>query len=993
MSQHWNQHIENSSAPAFVGREREVARLRHSYQQTLEGSGSLVLVSGEAGIGKSTLVQRLLIDARENGALVLTGAAYDLSATPPYGPWLELLRDYESHQLSEPFTDPPPFLKDPDELARMESQEALFQECFTFLSSVAEKIPLVLILEDLHWSDQSSLDLLRFVARRIQECPILIAATYRDNEVIRGHALYELLPTLIRETGAGRLELRVFDERDVRKLIGQRYQLDNSSHERLTGYLMQRAQGHPLFTLELMRTLEFSGVLQNNQSDWTLGDLEQEIVPGLIQQIVDRRMAGFTEETQTAIQIASAIGHNVLFEDWVLVTDLDTVTSASALALESHMVDESPNGRGVAFHHALVREAIYKGMVLPLRLQVHNQIAEAYLGQPDPDPDVVAYHLHRAGDPRAAEWLIRAGEKAEAQLAYLESCERYKQAVESVQRDQGNPRQVISLLLKIATLLRFLDTELSLKYFQSAREAALEAGEHGAAAYALYRIGFNRANLDGASRGLEDMRSGVRAMVDAPEDVERLGRWFAQSWAKGMTSVEEGLSAFAFFQAGFGRYQAAIETAEEYLGDDWRESGQGTVLEEIVQASVGREEGFVAIGVASANLGQPELARLAYGIVEKSPISHSAHGFHVQIANTYLICLHFPYRTLELNERVAYAERIEVRLKALSGVMNTSNVTWGYEHYLLNTGRWADLVDLIRSKDPPRIFGFWSVSMAARARLALCKGDYDDAADILDSLLPEGPETPPDDSIHFIPGHAHRTAVELAIETGDLSLARDWMEAHDRWLGWSGAVSGRAEGLLVHGKIHLAEDNIDMARHYANQAMIQAGDPRQPMALIASHRFLGELDTCTGDLTAAERHLQQSLDLAEAGALPFEHALTMLALAKLRFAGGDAGEARKLASRVRRICTDLGARPTLEHAKSLLVATQQTRLPESAFGLSNREMEVLHCLSLGMPDKDIAEELFISPRTVMNHVASILRKLDVDSRTAAAAMAVREQLV
>jgi DNA-binding CsgD family transcriptional regulator/tetratricopeptide (TPR) repeat protein len=982
------------AATPFVGRERELDLLRHACQQVVQGHGGMVLVSGEAGIGKTALVRHLVNDTREQGALVLNGGAYDLSATPPYGPWLEILQDYKSHQLDESFPDPPLFLQDRDELVRMQSQEALFQEVFGFLSSVAVKIPIALVLEDLHWSDQSSLDLLRFVARQSRECSILVTATYRDDEVTRGHALHQLLPTLIRETNTERIELRAFDKRDVWNLIEQYYPLDQSSHERLTDYLLRRAQGHPLFTIELLRTLDFSGVVRRNHSGWTLGELVQETVPGLIQQIVDRRMAGFSEETHTAMQKAAVIGHNVSFEDWALVADPATVMSASALALESHLVDESPNGRGVAFHHALVREAIYARMVLPLRLKVHIQVAEAFLSQPDPDPETVAYHLHRAGDPRAAEWLIRAGEKAESQLAYLEACERYRQAVERVQRDEGNARQVIHLLLKIATLLRFLDPSLSVEYFQSAREAALEAGERAAAAYALFRIGFNLSNLRDAGRGLEDMRNGVRAMADAPEDVECIGRWFATSWMKQVSSLEEGVGALVFFLAAFGRYQEAIETAEQYLGVDCREPGQSTRLDENLQASVGSLEGIMGVGVASANLGQPEAAELAYRMFEKSlSLSQSAHSAHLTVANTFLICLHFPYRTLELNERVKHVAKIEERLETSIGMIGSANATWGYEHYLLYTGRWTDLDDLIRSKEPPGIFGFWSVSMSARARFALYKGDYDLASEILHDLLPEGPETLPDDNLHFLPGHAHRTAVELAIETGNLELAHEWVEAHDRWLEWSGAVSGRAEGLLLRAKIHLAEGNSDAAGERVEHALAQASDPEQPMALISIRRFLGEIATRDGDYPTAADHLTYSQDLADDCALPFEQALTSIALAELEIARGYPADAQARLADARRIGAELGAVPTLEQAKNLLTATQKTRHSESVFGLSSREMDVLSCLSQGMPNKEIAEKLFISHRTVSNHVASILRKLDVESRTAAAAMAVRKQLV
>jgi DNA-binding CsgD family transcriptional regulator/tetratricopeptide (TPR) repeat protein len=977
-----------ADTPTFVGRERDVAQLRLTLQHTLDGHGGLVLVSGEAGIGKSTLVQHLVSEVRDSGPLVLTGAAYDLSATPPYGPWLELIRDYPAYQNLPPL---PEFWTSQDAVAWFGGQEALHHAVLAFFHEVSESRPLLIVLEDLHWADQSSLDLLRLLARSIQNQAILVVATYRDDEVTRQNALHRLLPSLIRESSAERVDLLPLSESAIHSLIEQQYHLNASEREELVRHLLSRGEGNPLFTVELLRALQSKGTLRLTEQGWRLAALTGAPLPSLVQQMTDQRMSALSPESFAALQVAAVIGQVVPLERWERVAERASVFKASEDACEAFLVIESPGHLGVVFRHALVREAVYESIRLLRRVDLHRIVAESYLVDARPDPETVAYHLQRAGDPRTAEWLIRAGEQAESQLAFLEACERYRQAVEIFQRDGADARQVIRLFLKIATLLRFLNPPLSSEYFQSAREAALDAGEHGAAAYALFRIGFNRANLRDAGRGLEDMRNGVRAMIDAPEDVERIGRWFAPSWTKAMSSVEEGISALAFFQAGFGRYQEAIETAEQYLGGDWRDSGESAKLEAMNQSSAGLVEGFVGMGVALANLGQPEVATMAYRMTEKALNWQSAHGTHVQIANTYLICLHFPYRTQELNERREYTAKIEGRLEPLRGMMGLANITWGYEHFLLHTGRWTTLSDLIRSKEPPRIFGFWSVSMAARARFALCRGDYDHAWDILRELLPEGPQTLPHDNIHFLPGHAHRTAAELAIETGELGLAREWIEAHDRWLDWSGAVSGRAEGLLCWARLLLADGNTGAATERARQALAQAFDPEQPLARMAIHRFLGELATRAGDYPTAADHLRYSHELANASALPFEHALTSIAIAELAIAQGSPADPRKRLAAVRKVCADLGATPTLHRIESL-IATLRPREGDVRFGLTPREIDVLRHLARGMSDKEIADELFISHRTVMNHVSSILRKLDVESRAAAAAVAVREQL-
>jgi DNA-binding CsgD family transcriptional regulator len=241
------------------------------------------------------------------------------------------------------------------------------------------------------------------------------------------------------------------------------------------------------------------------------------------------------------------------------------------------------------------------------------------------------------------------------------------------------------------------------------------------------------------------------------------------------------------------------------------------------------------------------------------------------------------------------------------------------------------------------------------------------------------------------PPEFRREAIRL-VQAGDLATARSWLEAHDRWLDWSGAVLGQAEGFLLWARLYLAEDNTDKAHAYAVHAFERANDPEQPLALIAVHRFLGELTTSARDFDEADQHLKASLELAEDCAAPYERALTLLAQAEREAERGNISTARDLLVEVRRICSDLGAQPTLERVKQL-TASLQPRQTEPRFGLSPRELDVLRLLVQGKSDKEIADELFISHHTVMRLVSSILRKLDVDSRAAAAVAAVRRDLV
>src|SRR5262249_4048003 len=143
-------------------------------------------------------------EATERGAFVLVGRCYDLTETPPYGPWIDLFAHYHP---TETMPSHPAAFAQRGTVGHATSQAALFQQVQGFLADLAASQPLVLLLEDLHWADPVSLDLLRVVARSLAGVPLLLLATDRTDELTRSHPLYALLPTLVRETSAARIDL------------------------------------------------------------------------------------------------------------------------------------------------------------------------------------------------------------------------------------------------------------------------------------------------------------------------------------------------------------------------------------------------------------------------------------------------------------------------------------------------------------------------------------------------------------------------------------------------------------------------------------------------------------------------------------------------------------------------------------------------------------------------------------------------------------------
>jgi DNA-binding CsgD family transcriptional regulator len=236
-----------------------------------------------------------------------------------------------------------------------------------------------------------------------------------------------------------------------------------------------------------------------------------------------------------------------------------------------------------------------------------------------------------------------------------------------------------------------------------------------------------------------------------------------------------------------------------------------------------------------------------------------------------------------------------------------------------------------------------------------------------------------------------RLGAALALDEDDLPTAALWLEAHAALLGRCEGILGQPEEQALWARYYREIKDTERAYAHAKRALDHARDPRQPLALTAAHRLLGELDTEAGRYDEAEQHLGASLALAEACEMPYERALTLLAMAELRDATGEQTDAARLLEEVRAICAPLGAKPALARADALaarIAASMPSHAPAYPAGLTAREVEVLRLVAQGLMNAEIADRLFLSERTVEQHLRSIYNKLGSSSRTAATRFAV-----
>lgn len=990
-------------AALMVGREREQVFLREELAAANAGHGRFVLFGGEAGIGKTTLARDLAQTAVAQNALVLSGNCYDLTNAPPYGPWLDLAANY----VPAPAEPQLPAAFAGGVLARVTDQAVLVADVRRFLTELTGNGPVLVLLEDLHWADPASLDLLRRLGPHLGRLPTLVVATYRVDDLTRHHPLYQQLPALMREAGGWRLDLRRLDVTALRELVATRYGLLADDEARLVAYLDRRAEGNPFFTTELLRTLEEEGLLNLGEDGWTLDELERVMVPPFLRQVIDGRVARLGEAVRKSLAVAAVIGQEVPLALWREIAALDDETLLATVeqAVETSLLSAEHDGSSVRFIHALTREALYEGVVPPRRRLVHQQTAEALMQGPNPGPDAVAYHLQQAGDDRAGEWLVRAADRAQRAYAWLTAADRLRDAADLLAPMPGEEDHRCRLLYRLARLKRF---SLPIEAIAAVDEAELLA----------MRLDDPILTCDVLfSRGValcyaNQFRAGLAALLAAAEMLEAMplatardyygtsGAWLADAPPETVAVSE------VIHQASTAPLDAAV-LRSRWPAHHWMAACAGRVADAAVAAerdlaslsgsddSLGLRFSTAythhALGFAHAALARPDEARAAWRTARAIYDEFDHHALHALTLLAELRDVALSFGAADPAARRGLAARAEAMIERAGGAFRpgiSARLAW--LGCLILDGRWRDTARILSTLSAPGNAFLEREVTAASAELARHRGMPDSAWERITTALPDGPETPPGDRIHQEGLFLQRLAADLCLDAGDHSGAFAWLSAHDQWLVWSGAVLGQAAGRLTWARYHAAAADHRTARAGAAEALALAAAPAQPLVQLAALRLLGDIDAASGDFPQAEAALTASLALAGQCETPYERALTLLSVAEMRVGSGEDLAAQLALEEAREICLPLEATPALARVATLTARVMAgPRGDPNPAGLTVREAEVLRLLMQRRTDKEIADTLFLGARTVQSHVARIFDKLGVANRREAALAAER----
>ncbi|HET7035764.1 MAG TPA: AAA family ATPase [Thermomicrobiaceae bacterium] len=962
---------------ALVGREREQRLLRERFAVADAGQGSLVLIGGEAGIGKTALVDSLVRIEADVGAVILSGHAYDLSITPPYGPWVEILRAYHPTATLPPI---PRSLHDSQALIALDSQDSLFTQALDFFVAVAREAPLVLILEDLHWADSGSLEFLRVLARRLHQHRILLLATYRSDELTSLHPLAQMLPVLVRESQAERLNLPRLSSQQLRALVVLRYPLAESDAARLVDYLEVHADGNPFYALELLRTLEEEARLAPDGEGWRVGDLSRLRVPPLLRQVIENRLARLEPATVALLQLASVIGQVVRVDIWQAAGGVTAERIAAVLeqAMGAHLLEESRDQAAVRFSHALVREVLYTGMVLPRRQATHRQLGELLAARPDADPDAVAFHFQRAGDPRAARWLLHAGRQARQRFAPRTAIERLSEALSlaghlngtervharlergrayetigsfeaavadgeaarDLAREAGDAELEWRALLDLGAAWEPRDYERAGDHYRLALARARSLGDPAALAVSLNRLGrwhFNVLELDDALARHTQALTLLEELHDTPGVARTHDHLAMARWGKG-----DGIGADEHWQIALDLF--------ELLGN-----------RQALAASLATSSALSSIDFFVVAVGSParDLERAARSLQIARAIGWQAGEIFALIARGCLLALRG-----ELADALALLHEAQTRAEAIGHREWSATAEWAigrsllygfaveearrhFERALTRAGRIGSV--------------FWTRIIAAALAQALVEaGSLDRARAILDTHFG------PFDMAGITSGSldlAHERAVRaaLALARGDHSATLQIVDTSLATLPNTAQgtipqfVRLRARALAELGRSNDARQDLLAARETL------ARFEERPTRLVVC-RELELLARELGRVEEAEEAGREARTLAEfiAGHLPVD--------AKSFRAG--------FAASIEELFTEGRGRPR-----------------PSAGALSEREIDVLRLVAEGLTDVQVAERLFLSRRTVSAHLRSIYTKLGVSTRTAATRLALELRLI
>ena len=989
------------SSPVFVGRTAELDRLCRALDEAGAHRPTVRLVAGEAGIGKTRLVSEFAGRARESGAHVLVGGCLQVGGTGlPYAPFVAalrpLLRGLGEARLDEligpgrqelarllpdlgpiePRTEP----NRPDgSLTGTAAQARLFEIVLGLVRRLSEDATVLLVVEDLHWADASTRDLLSFLVRSMRDAAVACVATYRSDELHRRHALRPLLAELQRLHNVDDIELGGFGRAELTEQMAGI--MGEEPDPAVVEAVLDRSGGNPFFVEELVAA-----------GDVRLG------LPRSLRDTLDDRLRQLAPETQRSLRVASVAGERVHHRILAAVVDLPEEAMVEAIreAVDHHLLvptapDETP---GYAFRHALVQEAAYEELLPSERTHLHAAYAQAIetdaqvrLDDPSGTAALLAHHWLMAHDlEQALPAALEAGRTAATGFAFADARAYLDLALELWPKvDPGALPDGIAW----TTVL------------EEAAEASAQAGD--------------------ARRSIDLVRTAL-AEIDPIEDPRRAGvlqhrlAWYLNEsgdWQSGVVALERAADLIPIDPPTRERARVVADLAHSLMvrgryGDSLALAEAALAISRAVDAPIAEARALNALGLDLASRSDFER-----GVA----ILREAQAQSIELRDPLAIFLTGVGLGWALDECARHAEAYEVAISTRERIDRLgADARFGgllaskAARALHELGQWdaaGELLDETIAAGPTRYALRWLLSN--RIRLRTTRGDIRGAREDVAAYDVLGERI-----VGADPDLIAARRAELAIASGQPREARTSIRQTLQDLVEPELDTDGRNLMLIGLRAELAE--VESARTSRDRGREIAALERIDELEVVVDRHLAriaEMVPRPARVLDADRHLataimQQARRRADGGAWeaavdgrralgrPHELAwvLHRAAIAHLAERRREDGAAELIEAHA--IASELGAFPLRAATEALArragIGLEGVETADDAadrLGLTRREREVLVLLAAGRSNRQIGDQLFMAESTAGVHVSHILGKLGVARRSEAAALAHR----
>lgn len=782
----------------FVGRKKEQEKLKELLKKVKDQGSEIIFIEGEAGIGKTSLISKLMPYAREFGFEFLTGTCQS-ETSDPYLPFKEAFSEYlEKKKKEEEEPTSMAFIGKKDETEIEEKRlfdakkEETFYETTKYVRQLAQETPLVIFLDDLQWVDKATLDILAYMDDKLEEVPVFFIGAYRPEDVDEDHHLVEMMHRLDRKRKYEKIELDPLSISDTREtLIGILGSKEIPEH--FVTNIHDKTEGNPLFIKESVRQMLDEGIV--DPEDGKFPKKEDDLsISDMVHNVIERRINRLDEETIKVIQVGSVIGKVVPFDLLSNTTKMDEIDLLDNIdmLIGNQLWEEKPDEEVFYFSHPLIQETVY-GKVKRLKKKLlHKKVAQAiestYENEIDEWYSDLGRHYEKAGSSsEAVNYYLKAGDKAEEVYANDDAIEMYEKALNLSEEVENEDLDKIELFEKLSRAYSFLGVYDQAK---DSLNSALEKVRSGKGKQRIYRklakIYREEGDFD---KSLEQSNKGLDVETEANEEECKL--LHVKGWAL----------------MRLGDYDKALEVFER----------EQNISEKTDQKS--------ARGQALHDLGSVHLLRGDYGEVE----GYLEKAIEIR-------------EKLDDNMGLSESKNNLAELYRFRGKLDEA-LEYYEESY--------ELVEEMGNK--------WSASISA-SNIGLVykeKGDLEKALEYYENSLKMSEEIGSKHNVSFILNNIG----EVHLEKENYEKALDYYNRNLKITKEIGEEKGRIKGLCGISEVRIKMEDIERAEEFAEKALQLSTDLGGKLEEGLSRRILGEVYKHKREWDKANKQFRKAIDI------------------------------------------------------------------------------------------------------------------------------------